>query len=270
MPNRLPIPPRPGQPHARTLPSGASLLEVRAADGVRLFGHRLGSGPEAVVFCHGFAGWSTKPRLVAVQSVLAERFTVFAFDFRGHGRSEGESSFGMEEHLDVDAAVRFARDHGFERITTVGGSMGGMAVVRHAALLGGVDGVVAISTPATWLGHDSAAVRRLARLTTTASGRAFLRAAGVRVTARPVRGEDPADLVGRIAPAPIAIVHGRDDHYFSEEQAWLLYRRANEPKRLVLASRFGHAEDGYDPAFARRLSDLIGSQVRDPHALAAR
>jgi len=267
MPTRPLIAPRLGQPHGRDLPTGATPLEALAADGVHLIGHRMGSGPEAVVFCHGFSGWSTKPRLVAVQSVLAERFTVFAFDFRGHGRSDGESTYGMEEYLDVDAAVQMARDSGFERVSTVGGSMGGVAVIRQAALLGGVDGVVAISTPATWLGHDSVAVRRLARLTATSAGRAALRALGVRVTTRSVRSEDPADLIGRIAPSPVTVVHGRDDHYFDEEQAWLLYRRANEPKRLVLASRFGHAEDGFNEAFARRLSDLVASQQRPVEAV---
>ena len=266
---RLPVAPRPGQPYGHDFPAGATSLETHAADGVRLLGHRMGTRPEAVIFCHGFSGWSTKPRLLAVQCVLAERFTVFAFDFRGHGRSEGESTFGMEEHLDVDAAVRLARSQGFGRVTTVGGSMGGVAVIRQAALFGGVDSVVAISTPATWLGHDSAAVRRMARLTATSAGRRALRALGVRVTSRPVLGEDPANLIGLIAPTPVTIVHGRDDHYFDEEQAWLLYRRANEPKRLVLASRFGHAEDGFTEPFGRRLCDLIASQAREPHPLVA-
>ena len=55
--------------------------------------------------------------------------------------------------------------------------------------------------------------------------------------------EAPAEVIDRIAPIPVVIVHGRDDHFFDEDQAWLLYRRAREPKRLLLASRFGHAED---------------------------
>ena len=62
------------------------------------------------------------------------------------------------------------------------------------------------------------------------------------------RAEPPAELVDRIAPTPLLLVHGRDDHYFDEEQAWMLYRRAGEPKRLLLAGRFGHAEDGYTPS----------------------
>jgi pimeloyl-ACP methyl ester carboxylesterase len=232
-------------------------FEVRTADGLAIRGRTLGTGRDAVVFCHGFSGSVSKPRLVVVQQVLAERYTVFAFDFRGHGASEGVCTFGADEYQDVDAVVRLARDRGYPRVVTVGGSMGGVAAIRHAALAGGVDGVVAISTPATWLGHDSAMIRRLTWMTGTRAGRQALRAFGVRVTDRWVRAEDPADLVERIAPAPLVIIHGRDDHYFDEEQPWLLYRRAREPKRLLLASRFGHAEDGYTEAFARHLVELI-------------
>jgi len=65
--------------------------------------------------------------------------------------------------------------------------------------------------------------------------------------------------VERISPVPLVIVHGRDDHYFDEEQAWLLYRRAREPKRLLLASRFGHAEDGYGAPFARQVAAAVGA-----------
>ena len=220
-------------------------------------GERLGAGPVALVFCHGFLGWHRKPRLVRFQEVLAERFTIYGFDFRGHGESEGLSAFGAMEHLDVDAVVRRARRDGFDHVVTFGGSMGGIAVIRHAALAGGVHAVVTVSTPARWDGHDSEAVRRLAWLAATRLGRRLLRGSGVRVSPRFDRVEEPAELVGKIAPTPLVIVHGRDDHFFDEEQAWLLYRRANPPKRLLLASRFGHAEDGYTPAFARQISDAI-------------
>jgi fermentation-respiration switch protein FrsA (DUF1100 family) len=58
-------------------------------------------------------------------------------------------------------------------------------------------------------------------------------------------------------PDPLLLVHGRDDHFFDEEEAWRLYRAAKEPKRLMLASRFGHAEDGLTPAFADRLAERL-------------
>jgi pimeloyl-ACP methyl ester carboxylesterase len=236
-------------------------FDVTTADGVRLRGDRLGQGDVALIFCHGFLGWRRKARLVLFEESLARSFTVYAFDLRGHGESEGLSAFGAREHLDVDAVLQQARQDGSPKVVTFGGSMGGIAVIRHAALLGGVDAVVAVSTPAQWDGHDSEAVRRLAWLTASRYGRSFLRFAGVRVVPTFTRVEAPADLVGKISPTPLAIVHGRDDHFFDEEQAWLLYRRAGEPKRLLLAGRFGHAEDGYTPAFADQLVRVVGEML---------
>ena len=226
-------------------------------DGAQLAGHRLGAGSTALVFCHGFLGWHRKGRLVRFQEELAKEFTVYAFDFRGHGESGGVSTFGVKEHLDVDAIIKLAREEGFDRVVTLGGSMGGVAVIRQAALLDGVDGVVAVSTPARWDGHDTEAVRRMIQLTSTPGGRWLLRGWGTRVPATWERGSEPAEVVHRISPTPLLIVHGRDDHYFDEEQAWLLYRMARPPKRLLLASRFGHAEDGYTPAFARQVTAAI-------------
>jgi pimeloyl-ACP methyl ester carboxylesterase len=237
-------------------------FEARTEDGLRLRGDRLGNGDIALIFCHGFMGWRRKARLVRFQESLARWFTVYGFDFRGHGDSEGESGFGAVEHLDVDAILRLAREDGAGTIVTVGGSMGGIAVIRHAAVLGGIDAVVAISTPALWDGHESEAVRRLAWLTTSRQGRWFLRSAGVRVTRAFTRVEAPADLVAKISPIPLILVHGRDDHFFDEEQAWLLYRRAGAPKRLLMADRFGHAEDGYTPAFAGRIAGVVREMVR--------
>ena len=239
----------------------AEPFEVVTGDGVRLRGDRLGEGEIALIFCHGFMGWRRKARLVLFEESLARSFTVYAFDLRGHGESGGLSAFGAMEHLDVNAVVRLAREDGAVKVVTLGGSMGGIAVLRHAALLGGVDAVVAVSAPAVWDGHDSDAVRRLAWVTASRFGRSFLRVAGVRVTEAFDRVEAPADLIGKIAPTPVAILHGRDDHFFDEEQAWLLYRRAGAPKRLLLAGRFGHAEDGYTPAFSDEIARIIGEMV---------
>ena len=221
------------------------------------------------MFCHGFLGWHRKPRLVRFQQELARTFTVYAFDLRGHGESDGRSTFGGNEILDVDAVVSKARGDGFRRAITFGGSMGGIAVLRHAALLGGVDAVIAVSTPATWSGHESEAIRKAVWLTSTPSGRWLLRSSGVRVAREWDRFEAPLDVVDRISPIPLLLVHGRDDHFFDEEQAWALYRRAREPKRLFLASRFGHAEDGYRAAFARQISRVALDAIAPARSRAA-
>jgi pimeloyl-ACP methyl ester carboxylesterase len=241
--------------HRFTVPNEP--LAFTTSDGVGLVGSRLGTAEPAIVFSHGFMGWHRKPRIGMFLEELARWFTVSALDLRGHGRSDGACTFGDSEILDVDAAVHDAREHGHSRVASIGASMGGIAVIRHAALLGGVDAVVGISLPARWEGHGSDAVRRMQWVTTTWQGRQLCRAAGVRVSTFWGFPEAPEDVIAKIAPTPVVIVHGRDDHFFDEEEAWRLYRRAGEPKRLLLATRFGHAEDGFTPAFAERLARVI-------------
>lgn len=232
-----------------------------------LAGHRIGEGAARLVFVHGFFGSTRKPRLVAFVRRLARWFTVYAYDGRGHGESTGECTFGDREFLDVEAVRSLAREEGDGPVATFGISMGAIAVVRHAAFRNQVGCVVAVSCPARWEGHRSRAVRRMELVTATAPGRLASRALGVRVTPRWNGPEDPIEVVERIAPTPLILVHGRDDHFFDEEQAWELYRRAGEPKRLMLAGRFGHAEDGLTPEFADRIASRIHEAVeRSPAA----
>jgi pimeloyl-ACP methyl ester carboxylesterase len=235
---------------------------VTTEDGVRLVGSRVGRHGPALVFCHGFIGWHRKETIVRFVEHLARRFRVYAFDLRGHGRSAGVCTYGDLEYLDVGAAVGVARAETDGPLVTMGGSMGGIAALRHAALRGGVEAVVTVSTPARWDGHRSRAVRHITWMTGTRLGRRVARAAGVRLAEALAPPDHPEEVVDRIAPTPLILVHGRDDHFFDVEEAWRLYRRAGEPKRLLLASRFGHAEDGFSPAFADLVSTRIEQTLR--------
>jgi pimeloyl-ACP methyl ester carboxylesterase len=241
---------------SRRYGAAAAPFTVPTEDGVDLVGTRLGAGP-ALVLCHGFFGRHRKPRMVAMALALSRRFTVYTFDFRGHGRSGGLCTYGDLEYLDVDAVVRLAQAEVGPPVVTVGVSMGGIAVIRHAAIRGGVDAVVAVSTPARWDGHPSAAVRRMRRMTDTNRGRRLARLLRVRLSPTWSHPADPEAVVGRIAPTPLILVHGRDDHFFEEDEVWRLYRRAGHPKRLMLARRFGHAEDGLTAS----LAELLGRRI---------
>jgi pimeloyl-ACP methyl ester carboxylesterase len=246
----------------------ARRFNVMTDDGVRIAGTRLGppeTGPPAIVMAHGLMGWHAKPRFARFATELARWFTPYALDLRGHGRSGGVSDFGGAEINDVDAVVRLARRSGHDRVVTFGVSMGAIAVLRHGGLLDGVDGVVAVSSLASWDWHDGArpfARRRMARRIESPGGQAMLRVLGVRLPDAWDRPESPEEVIGKIAPTPVLIVHGTDDHLFSEDHARRLYEAAGDPKRLMLATGFGHAEDGLTSAFARRLAtavrDLLG------------
>lgn len=247
--------------HHWRVPAHAFALTTK--DDVRIVGTRLGSNDAerpAVVLVHGLMGWHAKPKFAVFAEHLTEWFTVYAFDMRGHGGSGGVSDYGGAEIYDVAAVVALARREGHGTVVSSGTSQGGIAVLRHAGLLGGVDAVVGISSLAYWDWRDGAeplARRQLDARIGSRSGRAALRAWGVRLPDEWDEPESPEDIVGKIAPTPVVIIHGTDDHLFAPVHARRLYEAAGEPRRLLLGDGFGHAEDGLTPAFERRLARVV-------------
>ena len=245
-------------------------FEVFTDDGVRIVGTRLGApGPAlpAMVLAHGLMSWHRKPRFARFAECMSEWFAVYAFDFRGHGASGGVSDYGGREIQDVDAVLGLARRAGHTTAITCGTSMGAIAVLRHAGLVGGVQTVIGISSLAYWDWHGGAAPRARRKMQAriaTPAGRAALRAWGVRLPRSWEARESPEEVVGRIAPTPLLLVHGRNDHLFSTDHAMRLLDAAGEPKRLLLGDRFGHAEDGLTPSFAERLSGLVHGELGIP------
>jgi pimeloyl-ACP methyl ester carboxylesterase len=246
----------------------ADELTLATDDGERLAALHLPGGraglesgsPVAVVVAHGFTGSIAKPGLQAVCAALARHAGVIAFDFRGHGRSTGHSTLGDLEVLDLQAAVVAARDLGYEQVVTCGWSMGGSVVLRHAALVGGVDAVVSVSAVSRWFYRDTKPMRRVHWAIETRIGRlAARRFAGTRISPHgwPEVPESPVEVVGRIAPIPLLLVHGDRDHYFPVEHPRALFEAALEPKELWLLEGFGHAESAATP----EMLDRIGAHL---------
>lgn len=236
---------------------------LRTADGVDLaasYLHGPAEGGPAVALLHGFGAHHRKPRTALLAERLAEFGAVLALDLRGHGRSGGRCTLGDREELDALAALEWLRARGHDWVALLGLSMGGAAVIRAAgsASTHGVappDAVCAVSTAARWGLRTSRPMVTIERLPVWTTGRAVVRGL---LRTRLARGwsfpEEPLLRVGRIAPAPLLLVHGVDDHFFGPDQAELLYVNAGEPKTLWLEpAGFGHAEDGLSPAFCARL-----------------
>jgi pimeloyl-ACP methyl ester carboxylesterase len=241
-------------------------LALRTVDGERLEAmHVEGPAPGrplAVIVAHGFTGSIARPGVRAVVSALAQHAGVIAFDFRGHGRSTGKSTVGHREVLDLDAAVVAARRLGYADVVTCGWSMGGSVVLRHAALHGGIDGVVSVSALSRWFYRDTKPMQRVHWTIETRLGRLVAHRA-LRTRISPEGWDDnalpesPVEVVPRISPIPVLFVHGDRDHYFPVEHPEALYAAAQEPKELWLIEGFGHAESAATP----ELLDRIGAHL---------
>ncbi len=127
----------------------------------------------ALVIAHGFTMTWQRPMVWNLVRRFNRHAGVVTFDFRGHGRSGGLSTLGDKEIDDLDVAVRYARELGYQRVVTVGFSMGGSVVLRHAALRGGVDAVISVSGPGRWYYRGTVAMRRVHLAAERRLGRAF-------------------------------------------------------------------------------------------------
>lgn len=231
---------------------------MRTSDGVRIdAGHIPGKSLDlGIVVAHGFTGSWRERAGRRIQHVLSRYGGVLAFDFRGHGRSSGLSTVGDREILDVEAVVRHARVIGYRRVVTVGFSMGAAVAVRHAGLVGGVDGVVAVSGPARWYYRGTRPMRQVHWAIERQTGR--LAARLVKRTRIAVGPWDPVpvppyEAAGMIAPTPLLIVHGDADRFFPVEHAHQLYENAREPRELWIEPGYGHAELAATPELIRRI-----------------
>lgn len=248
------------RPHGRREAERRVLL---AADGTRVSAvhwtpvRSTEPAGTAVVLAHGFSGSSSSPGLRRVAGVLTRAGAgVVALDFRGHGRSAGVSTVGDLEVLDLDAVVAWARLLGYARVVTVGFSMGGSVVVRHAAMLRGVDAVVSVSGPSRWYYRGTPAMRLLHRVVERPSGRLVARV-GLR-TRIAADGWDPLPaepraLAASIAPVPLLVVHGTDDRYFPLDHAEQLAAAGGPTAQLWVEPGFGHAENAISSELTARI-----------------
>ena len=248
---------------------------LTTADGVRL--HAAYAPPQpaspvadpglAIVLAHGFSGAVERPAVRRVVALLTRRAGVVSFSFRGHGRSQGRSTVGDLEVLDVQAAVEWARSLGHSRIVTVGCSMGGAVVLRHAALHGGVAAVAAVSAPARWYYRGTVPMRRLHWVVMRPLGRVVGRLGlHTRIDPHewrtvPLPPVDAASLLPSLG-VPLLVVHGDQDPYFPLDHPRSLHRAAGpEHSELWIEPGFGHAENAVTDELVERVGEwLVGAR----------
>ncbi|MCZ4608598.1 alpha/beta fold hydrolase [Streptomyces sp. Lzd4kr] len=260
---------------------GVTIDSVYDPDAVVYDASRPPAGDLAFVVAHGFTGDVDKPHVRRVAEALTPHGAVVTFSFRGHGASGGRSTVGDREVLDLAAAVRWARELGHTRVATVGFSMGGSVVLRHAALYGrtgvgdaeigssgrrgaGTDVVVSVSAPARWYYRGTPRMRRLHWLVTRPEGRLVSRY-GFRTRIHH-RGWDPVPMspvqaVPHIAPTPLLIVHGDVDGYFPLDHPRMLADAAGDHGELWLEPGMGHAEHAAADDLLARIGDWAAGRA---------
>jgi pimeloyl-ACP methyl ester carboxylesterase len=270
------------QDEAVTIPSAGLKLSgtVRVPDGMT-----AGEKRAAFLVLHGFGSNKSSGNVRGPSKVLGDLgYVTLGFDMRGCGDSEGE--FGrvicLEQVEDTRNALTFLQKHPSvhpERIAVIGSSFGGAVSVYT----GGVDErIAAVISNGGW-GDGERKFRgqhkspeEWARFTKMlADGREHRARTGKSLmvprydivpipphlrnnlapnsihefpaeTAQSMFDFHADDVVGKIAPRPLLLIHASNDSVTPTEQSVELFKRAGQPAELHLFSDADHflfAED---------------------------
>jgi pimeloyl-ACP methyl ester carboxylesterase len=230
-------------------------MEVIESDGLRLWAHtarppnRRGNETprRALVLCHGFP---TAPRWAESSGTTYPEFAdrlaaeagwvVLAFHFRGIGQSEGDFSASGWVN-DIAAAVdHVANEANVEGVWLAGFRTGGSLAICVAAEDERVRGVATFGAPAdfdTWASEPR-------RFLETARERGVLRTPGypedVNAWAQELKNVRAIDVVDKLAPRPLMIVHGSIDDEVPLADSRALADSAGEGSELRVISGAGH------------------------------
>src|SRR5215208_260473 len=209
-------------------PQGAGEVWFRNAEGERLYGWFFHSPTQpaaaTVVYAHGNGGNLSYCEWVG-ESLAARGFDVLLFDYRGYGRSEGESAGEAGLYADAEAA--------YDYLTNERGVPAGRVVLYGQSL-----GTAAVG--------DVAARRECGALVLESglSSAADMAAVVMPWLPRFVRGltKNKLDTVSKLprVTCPVLVVHGDRDEIIPFAQGRRLFDAAPEPKRLIIIEGAGH------------------------------
>jgi uncharacterized protein len=236
---------------------GLQEINFKDATGLRLRGWWVPSkNRAAVVLVHGFAG--DRSQLTAELAMLARHgYGVLAFDTPGHGQSEGDTvTWGRLERSALVAAIDLAASQPGvdpQRLGGLGFSMGAATLIEVAALDPRLKAIAVLGSYTSMedvLKYDYGKWGRLTQL----PARAAMESGGVQFA-----GPTPLDAIAKVAPRPVLIVQGDQDHDNPPELSRQLFEAAGEPKTWWLVPGAHHGDyaqiDG--PGYEQKLVFLF-------------
>lgn len=220
-------------------------ITFTSRDGLRLGGYWIpvDSARGTVIMCPGQNGSLDKDIPQAVPLHRAG-FNVLMFDFRAHGRSEGELvTIGALEQADLFGALDYLETaRGITRVGVFGLSMGAGVALMVAAQDQRIAAAVVDGAYPTLAGILSGYLR--IRGVPDLLARPFARLAllvGSLRAGYDIRGANPADLAGRIG-VPVLFIHGERDPFVRGDAVEALRAQVSAETDLWRVADCGHRE----------------------------
>ena len=205
------------QPQRSTYEDGAEILKIKTEDGAQLSALYLANANAEFTILHSHGNAEDLGDIRLFLEILRKQgFSVFAYDYRGYGTSEGTPS-EKNAYRDVDAAYKYlveTLEVPPERIIAHGRSLGG-ALAIHLACRKQIAGIILESS--------------------------FVTAFRV-VTHVPLAPFDKFRNIDKIkhVQRPVLVIHGTADQIVPLWHGQRLFEQANEPKIHLWVRGAGH------------------------------
>ena len=212
-------------------------------------------GPHpGLIICHGMPMAKEKKRNVTsslekgelgydslAEWCALEGFATLIFNFRGTGDSGGNfHPLGWAQDLLCALDwVKGRQEVDNERVILMGSSFGAVIAIYVASQRPDVAGIVSFASPArTDTQHSSEELVNRLRDIGIIRDKDFPQSYDDFLSEYKII--NPNQLIHRISPRPILLVHGYEDDVVPVENAYTLYERALEPKDIQILQKVGH------------------------------
>ncbi len=235
-------------------------VDFEAADGTRLHGwffptegERLGS----LLFLHGNAQ-NISTHFVNVAWLAKEGFDVFAFDYRGYGRSAGSPDLdGL--HQDVAAALEALMtmpEVDPERIAVLGQSLGGALALTAIAASPQKDRLRALIVEGAFSDYRGITREKLASHWLTWP---LQWPVSLAIDSR----YSPAEAAAALAPLPLLIIKNEADGVIPPDHSEALFAAAGQPKTIWRLPGTDHIQAFTTVGTRRRLAAFLRAALVD-------
>lgn len=229
-------------------------INFTSSDGVKLHGWFFKTQKRSlgtILFIHGNAE-NISTHVNGVLWLVMEGYDVFAFDYRGYGRSQGKTSIDGV-HLDSMAALELLLslpDANRDRVFVFGQSIGAAIAVYTVANFPHKERIKGVIIESAFSDYRRVAREKLAGIFLTWP---FQYPFSFFFNNK----YSPEKQIKNISPVPILIIHGDQDTVVPSHHSSILYKEAGEPKELWIAKGAGHVSSFADDETRKRFTEYL-------------
>lgn len=174
---------------------------------------------------------------------FSKYFDVITINFRGHCRSSGHFTFTSKEYDDLNTVINYARKT-YKKIYVAGFSLGSATAVITQEKYKNADKIILVSPPDDFDTIENHVWKKEAYIPTLQKCelKTWL---NIRPGQFWLEKTKPVDVIEKISPTPILIIAGTKDPTIYVKHSQNLFKKAKEPKNIIIFGDSIHAEDIY-------------------------